>query len=251
MKVIISMKKLFKIFCFALFFIINLTSAFTQYIQVRYYPGMFAYKPQTILIMPLINRTAATINESRVASLHSILLNERGYYAIPANLIQQSIRIDSMECLPDINSAPCHEFKDRFGIDALLYISVKVWDKNYSESFVHEEFEYSLISTINGKEIWYYDILMKTYTEVPRDVTEKSYPFWINTGCGIFTTIIASSIVTKFSSYNKTAEEAFKTAFLNLPAGKYNEHFLIDSLDKVNVKPDWKFQKFGNRIAFE
>jgi len=230
---------------------INCTQSFSQVTSSGFFPAMYKYRPRTILIMPIINRTNNKINEGMITSLQTLYLNNRGYYTMPANVLQYYIKKDSIECLPDIDPAPCHEFHDRFGIDALLFVSVKAWEKAYSESTLYEEFEYSLVSTLDGHELWFYDILVEKNSEVPQEVSKNSYAFWTNTSCGIFTTIIASAITTKFSSYNKTAEEGCLSAFQNLPAGIYNNRFLLDSLDKVTVKNIWQSQIFGNRLTVE
>ncbi len=245
------MIKIFGFLLVLLSMLLNVISAYTQFTRSGFYPKMYSYRPRTILILPCINRTGRSISDGKITGLHTVSLAERGYYVIPANIIQYYIQKDSMECLPDIDPLPCVDFHKRFGIDAILFISVKAWEKDYTESLLYEEFEYSLVSAIDGQEIWFYDILMKTDSEVPQDVSERSYPFWVNTGCGIFTSIIASAIATKFSSYSKTAEEACHIALQNIPAGNYSERHLLDSLEKINVKAVWKNQQFGNRLTAE
>jgi hypothetical protein len=245
------MKKIFGLLITLFILLLSVSEANAQVTRLGFYPDMYSYQPRTILIMPCFNRTDRSINMGKIMGMHTVSLAERGYYIVPFNIIEYYMQTDSMECMPDLDPIPCIDFHTRFGIDAILFISIKAWDKDFSESLLYEEFEYSLVSAIDGKEIWFYDILMKTYSEVPKDVSEKSYPFWTNTSCGIFTTIIASAIATKFSNYNKTAEEACHTALQNIPAGKYNERFQLDSLEKITVKAAWKKQKFGNRLTVE
>jgi hypothetical protein len=245
------MKKTIPCFLIILIYQFNFPLVSAQAAQCKFYPEMYSYRPGTIMIMPLINRTDRKLNEGRITSEHAQWLNEKGYYVMPSNIIRYYINHDSLECLPDVNPAPCQDFYNRFGIEALLFISVKAWKKDYSESEIYEEFEYSLVSTLDGRELWFYDILVEKNTEVPKEVSDRSYAFWVNTGCGIFASVIASAIVTKFSSFNATAEEACESALRNLPAGKYGNHYLLDSLDKVSVKTIWRNQKFGNRLTIE
>jgi hypothetical protein len=217
----------------------------------KVYPLMYSVKPVSILVMPVINRSGKQINTGNIKSNHEICLAEKGYYVMPYNVIENSIIADSLECLPDIDPAPCRAFHDRFGADAMLYIAVKSWEKDYSESILVEELEYSLVSAIDGRELWYYDRMIVKDNEFPAKTTEKTYDFWTTTGCGIFSSIIAGSVATAFSSYRKTAEELYESVFLNLPAGKYNNRYMLDSIDRAKINPLWQKQKFGNRQTAE
>ena len=161
------------------------------------------------------------------------------------------IQHDTLECLPDIDPAPCRIFHDRFGADALLFILVKNWQRDFASSGLYEEFEYSLVSSSTGKELWYYDIFVNKNREVPMAEPAEGNDFMVKLCCGIFGSIFASAVATALTSYNLTADQASQMALRNLPAGKYNNRFMLDSLDQARINAIWKDQAFGNRMPVE
>jgi hypothetical protein len=224
-------------------------STYPKISQAGFYPDIYSAKPLTVLIMPVINRTNNTIDEDFITSTNSVMLAERGYYVMPSLIIHDYIKHDSLECLPDIDPVPCHVFHERFGVDALFFIAVKNWQRDFASSGLHEEFEYSLVSASTGKELWYYDIYVSKDREVNVPVTnDDNGSFWANLCCGIMGSLFASAVATAMTSYKLTAEQTSQMALQNLPAGRYHSRYLLDSLDQVKVNTIWKNQKFGDRL---
>ena len=212
---------------------------------------MYNRKPLTVLIMPVINRTNNTINEGFILSSNAAMLAERGYYVLPSSIIHGIMKQDSLECYPDVDPEPCKVFHDRFGADALLFIAVKNWQRDFASSGMYEEFEYSLVSSVTGKELWYYDIFVAKDREVPAADPADGGDIMVQLCCGIFGSLFASAVATAFTSYNLTADQAGQIAFRNIPAGRYNVRFMLDTVDHVQINPIWKEQSFGNRLPVE
>ena len=53
---------------------------------------------------------------------------------------------------------PPSVFGDNFGADAVLFLTIKAWDKNYVVVYnVTVAIEYRLVSTQTGNTLWAYD----------------------------------------------------------------------------------------------
>ncbi len=245
------MKKLILIISVALLLVSCSKSNYPAITQSAFYPEMYNTRPLTLLIMPVINRTTNPINEDFVISANAQMLSERGYYVIPSSIIHNIMAQDSLECFPDIDPAPCHVFHDRFGIDALMFIAVKNWQRDFGSSALYEEFEYSLVSSSTGKELWYYDIFVAKSREVQAPESSEGNNIMVDLCCGIFGSLFASAVATALTSYNLTAEQACEISLKYLPAGKYNSRYMLDSMDHVKVNTIWKNQSFGNRLTVE
>ena len=245
------MKVILIILSISVFLVACSETSYPKYTQSGFYPEMYKQKPLSVLIMPVINRTNNPVDADYIIGANAIMLSERGYYVLPSSIVHTIIQQDSLECLPDIDPAPCIIFHDRFGADALLFILVKNWQRDFATSGLYEEFEYSLVSSSTGKELWYYDIFVTKNREVPMAEPQEGHDFIAQICCGVFGSLFASAVATALTRYNLTAEQAGKIAIQNLPAGKYNNRFMLDSLDQARINAIWKEQSFGNRMALE
>ena len=245
------MKRFLFIISISVIFVSCAETNYPTYTNGGFYSEMYKARPLTVLIMPLINKSNNPVNGDFVISTNAQILSERGYYVMPSSLIHTLIQKDSLECLPDIDPGPCKVFHDRFGVDALLFIAVKNWQRDFATSGLYEEFEYSLVSSVTGKELWYYDIFVTKNRDVPMTEPNCGNDFLGELCCGIFGSLFASAVATALTSYNLTADQASEIALMNLPAGKYNSRFMLDSLDQVRVNSIWKEQTFGNRLSIE
>jgi hypothetical protein len=247
-------KNYFLLLLILLLFTVSCTeTSYPKLSQSVFYPDMYSSKPLTLLIMPVINRTHTTIDVDFILSANAIMLADRGYYVMPSSIIHNFIKQDSLECLPDVNPEPCRVFHDRFGVDALLFVAIKDWQKDFSSNTMNVEFEYSMVSSLTGRELWYYDILVTKNRDVVVPQPDNT-DFWTSLCCGIFASvgsIFASTVATALTSYNVTAEEACQIAMKNLPAGKYHNRFMLDAQDQIKVNTIWKQQNFGNRLPVQ
>jgi hypothetical protein len=225
--------------------------AFPQPVKAAFYPNMYTIKPVTILIMPVLKRVSNDYSEGKITSVNEVLLAEKGYYVMPSSILNNFIKQDSLECLPDIDPEPCRVFHDRFGIDALLFIAFKNTPQGLAqESSPYNELEYSLVSSVTGKELWYYDVKVRNEANVPNMGFPNSGSFCIDMFCGM-TGILFGAIIASTLTYDRNIENASKTAIISLPAGKFHPRYLLDSQDKIKVKDIWWNQKFGERLPVE
>jgi hypothetical protein len=244
------MKKESIIFIFLIALFILTQNVYPQSGKAAFYPNMYDNRQATILIMPILKRTNTDYSVGKITVVNEVLLANNGYYVMPSSILNNLIIRDSLECLPDINPEPCRVFHDRFGIDALLFIAFKNTTQGISQSSPYNELEYSLVSSSTGKELWYYDVKVNNETQTPDVEFPNTSSFCADMFCG-FTGIFFAALITSGLTYDRNIERASKKAINKLPAGKYQSNFLLDSLDKINVKAMWRNQKFGDRSPIE
>lgn len=103
------------------------------------------------------------------------------------------------------------KFREMFGADAVLYVTIEEWDTNYYVvgGNVTVALQFKLVSTKSGETLW---------QEHRRQV--------VNTGGdannGILVAIIETAIKTSMQDYVPVARIANNTAIAVLPFGKYN-----------------------------
>lgn len=245
-----KMKKNGIIFTLLIGLFILAQNVYPQPGKAAFYPNMYDNRPANILIMPVLKRTNTDYSLGKITAVNEVLLADNGYYVMPSSILNNIIIQDSLECLPDINPEPCRIFHNRFGIDALLFIAFKNTDQAVSKSSPYNELEYSLVSSLTGTELWYYDVKVNNETQTPDVEFPNTSSFCVDMLCG-FTGIFFAALITSGLTYDRNIERASKIAISTLPAGKYQSNFLLDSLDKIKVKPMWKNQKFGDRLPID
>jgi hypothetical protein len=120
------------------------------------YSKFFDHHPRSILVVPPINKTTAVDAPGMFTTTISKPFAEKGYYIFPV-FLTRDILIDmglSDEGL--ISQVPPHRFRETFGADAVLFVTITAWTTTYVllSSAVTVEATYKLVDTDSGEVIW-------------------------------------------------------------------------------------------------
>ena len=120
------------------------------------YSKFFEHHPRSVLIVPPINKTTAVEAPIVFNTTVTKPFAERGYYVYPVFLTRDIL---NDLCLSDeglIAQAQPQRFREIFGADAVLFVTVNTWTTTYVvlASSVTVEANYKLVDTDTGEVIW-------------------------------------------------------------------------------------------------
>lgn len=187
------------------------------------YPAMYdsGKQPLSILVVPAINESTAADAADYYAVTISEPLSYAGYYVYPIEVITDILRSEGVADSQLIRDLPATVFKDGFGADAVLFVTITGWEKNYIviAGNVTIGLEYVMLSTETNEVLWDYS------SQVVVDTSG-------NTGF-ILTDIIATAVTTAITKYVDVAKRANSQALVALPFGSYNKSHGMDGALKV------------------
>jgi hypothetical protein len=127
------------------------------------YPGMYAEKPLTLLIMPPINDSRTEDAGKFLYTTISTPLDEAGYYVISPNIAWNEMRADGIDP-KKILYTDCTQFGEDYGADALVFSTINFWDDDGLA--IHTKIQYQIKST-KTNEILYDRTCDLVYNLVP------------------------------------------------------------------------------------
>lgn len=177
------------------------------------YPKMYSQSPTSILIMPPINETNHVDAKDYFYSTILPGLAERGYYVFSPYLSLELMREESAADAEMFVDGSLKPFREVFGADAVLFTTIKQWDKSVLTSQITVEVEYLIKSTTTHDELFKRTATMTVDTSV-MDAS----------GLGMFGGIIsmaANALATAATDKVVAARKANAWILQDLPAGKY------------------------------
>ena len=185
------------------------------------YPSMYGpQKPVSILVVPAINEsTAADAGELLNVTVSQPFTN-MGYYVMPMPIVAEIFRNEGILEGTQIKGLPTELFKKNFGADAVMFMTIESWDKNYAilAANVTVGIEYVLLSTTSNEILWSYEQTVIVDTS--------------GSSGNIFADIIATAITTGMTDYASVARQVHAQAVTALPFGKYHPRSGTDGMDK-------------------
>jgi len=188
------------------------------------FPSMYGpQKPVSILVVPAINEsTAADAGDLLNVTVTQPFTNQ-GYYVMPMPIVAEIFRNEGIIEGTQIKGLPTQLFKENFGADAVMFMTIESWDKNYAiiAGNVTVGIEYVLLSTTSNEILWSYEQVVVIDT---------------SGGSGnIFADIISTAITTGMTDYATVARQVHARAVTAMPFGKYHPRTGADGLDKSVV----------------
>jgi hypothetical protein len=101
-------------------------------LQTKDYSKFRDEDPESILIVPVVNRSADVDAPDYFLSTATLPIAERGYYVFPVNLVKRLLEDDGLSDANIVHSADPTRLRELFGADAILYISIERWDARYA-----------------------------------------------------------------------------------------------------------------------
>ncbi len=189
------------------------------------YPLMYGdQKPASMLIVPAINESTAADAGDLLNSTISQPLSNHGYYVMPMPIVADIFRREGVIEGSQIKGLPTKMFKENFGADSVLFMTINSWDKNYVviAGNVSVGISYVLIATETNEILWTYE------QTVVVDTSGGS-------GGSILAGIISTAVKTATTDYLPVAAQVHAQAFKALPLGEYHPRSGTDGEEKSVV----------------
>lgn len=121
-----------------------------------HYSKFFENHPRSILVIPPFNESTAVDAPILFNTTVSMPFGEKGYYVFPVFLTKDVLMDMGLSDEGVLKEAPIQRFKDVFGADAVLYITIKQWVTTYLaiSSSVTVEANYKLVDTNTEDVLW-------------------------------------------------------------------------------------------------
>ena len=185
------------------------------------FPLMYGeQKPSSMLIVPAINESTAADAGDLLNATISQPLSNHGYYVLPIPIVADIFKREGVVEGSQIKGLPTKMFKENFGADSVLFMTITNWDKNYAviAASVSVGISYVLIATETNEILWSYD------QTVAVDTSGGS-------GGGIIGSIISTAVKTATTDYLPIAAQVHAMAFNALPLGNYHPRTGTDGED--------------------
>lgn len=190
------------------------------------FPAMYTdAKPASMLIVPAINQsTAANAPDLLNVTVTQPFANH-GYYVMPVAIVSDIFKREGIIEGDQVKGIPASAFKQNFGADSVMFVTITEWDKNYIviAGNVTVGMEYVLLSTTTNEVLWSYS--QKIVVDTSGD-----------SSAGIIGAIISTAIATAATDYVPIAFKVNETAAGALPFGQYHPRAGQDGADKVNLQ---------------
>ena len=175
------------------------------------FPDMYTMEqPISIVVVPAINLTTAADAGELLNVTITQPFSDHGYYVLPMPIVEDIFQREGVIVGEQVRQIPPTVFKENFGADAVLFLTIKEWDKNYVviAANVTVAIEYQLVSTDTGETLWGYD------ERVVVDTTGSSG--------SILADILTTALSTAVTDYVPVAYQVHNTALNAMPVGKYH-----------------------------
>ena len=189
------------------------------------YPAMYGdKKPLSVLVIPAINNsTAAEATDFFNVTITEPLSNV-GYYTMPVEIVKDIFQKEGIVDSTMIKGLPTSIFKKNFGADAVLFVTINKWDKQYIvlAGNVSVSMDYVMLSTETSEVIWSYSATQSI------DTTAESSGF-------IMLDILSTAITTATTDYVPIAKQVNYQAFTALPHGGYSDLHGLDQDQNIST----------------
>jgi hypothetical protein len=120
------------------------------------YTAFRAEAPRSILIVPVVNKSAQVDAPDTFLSTLPVPLAERGYYVFPVNMIKRTMEDDGLSDADMVFAADPKRLASLFGADAVLYASIDTWTTTYIvlSAATVVDIHYVLKSGKTGAVLW-------------------------------------------------------------------------------------------------
>ncbi|TKS62321.1 MAG: hypothetical protein EWM73_02584 [Nitrospira sp.] len=184
------------------------------------YANFFDHQPHSILVVPPANKTTAVDAPAIFLTTVSAAFAERGYYVFPVFLVQDILNDLGATDEGAIAAIPPQKFKEIFGADSILYVTITDWTTSYIviASNITVGAEYRLVDAGTGAVLW---------TGMQKLVQNSG-----DGGGGLIGALVNAAITAATVPYRpiaiQTNNMAASQSGHGLPAGPYHPEFQKD-----------------------
>ncbi len=168
-------------------------------------------KPLAILVAPAINKSTAADAGELINVTLTQPLSDNGYYVLPIAIASEIFQAEGIVAGEQLLEAPMSLFSENFGADAVLFVTINEWDKNYYvvAGNVTVGMSFVMLSTKDRQVLWSYD------AQVVLNTSGQSSGF-------IIADLISTAINTAVADYIPLAHQVNGIAINTMPYGKYH-----------------------------
>lgn len=202
---------------FILVFIICLSACqSTGVTKQQAFPKVYNERPQSILVLPAINKTTAADAASLYSTTIAQPLAEAGYYVFSIPYIDAYFANEGIIDGAQLSEIPASRYKELFGADSVLFVHINQWDTNYYVlgGNVTVGATFQLVSTRTGQILWQY------HDTVVNDTSSDSGNLLID--------MISTALTTSVVDYVPIARTVSQQIVRTLPVGHYHKNFNKD-----------------------
>jgi len=218
------------IFSILLCITLLLSACAKQITKGEAFPKMYKEHPLSILVLPPMNESTAADAKEYYSTTITEPLSESGYYVLPLEVVSDILKSEGMYDTETLKNIPPQKFKEYFGADAVLYISILKWNTKYLviAANVTVSVKFLLKSTVTGDVIWKYD---GTIT-VDTSGSDAGAPGL----AGLLIKVITTAVKTAVTDYVPLAKRANQITLISIPSGKYHPNYDKDRDAKVVIE---------------
>ena len=194
--------------------------------KMQAYPKMYSpsEKPVSMLVVPVVNKSTAADAPDLINSTLTVPFADNGYYVMPISIVSDIFKREGITEGSQILGLPAGVFKKNFGADAVLFVTINKWDKQYVviAGNVSVSMDYVMLSTETSEVIWSYSATQTI------DTTAESSGF-------IMLDILSTAITTATTDYVPIAKQVNYQAFTALPHGGYSDQHGLDQDQNIST----------------
>lgn len=182
----------------------------------KLYPGMYGEIPSSILFLPVVNKTTSAEAQFLYASTVAEPLSNSGFYVFPIEITDEFFKREGITLGDQLKGISPIKYKEMFGTDAILAVTLHKWDTNYFVigGNVTVELECTITSAKTGNVLW-------------NQRKVHVVPTTSNSG-NILADLIITAINSATVDYVPIAQKLNMMVFGTMPFGKYHNYHLKD-----------------------
>lgn len=225
-----------RLFFFGICCLLLLTGCATHMTKYEAFPRMYAERPLAILVLPPINETTAADAKEYYSTTIAEPLSFSGFYVFPIEVVSEIMKNEGLYDTEALLNLPPNKFKEYFGADAVMYISIKKWSTSYYVigGNVSVSIRSAIRSTTTGNDLWQYE------GTIIEDTSVRSTGGGL---AGLAVAIVATAIKTATTDYVPIAKRANYMILNAIPCGKYHPKHDKDREEKVTIEKVMRTRK--------
>jgi hypothetical protein len=184
------------------------------------FPKMYdqGTKPVSMVVVPAINNSTAADATHLIVSTLTIPFADHGYYVMPMSIVDDIFKNEGITDGAQLVGMDASIFKDNFGADSVLYVTIEEWDTNYMvlAANVTVGMKYVLVSTSTNEVLWSYQA---------RQVVDTAG----DSSGNLIVDLIKTAVTTAVTDYVPIAYRVNNMAVTSLPYGVYHPQYEKDA----------------------
>ncbi len=197
--------------------------------KLKAFPGMYEEKPTTLLVFPPMNQSTAAEAKEYYNTTIAEPLTLNGYYVLPLEIVSDILKSEGYSDTELLIDVPPQQFRDHFGADAVMFITIKGWDTSYYVvgGKVSVTICYVLKSTETAETLWSYENTLAVDTS-GGDYSSAGL-------AGLVVSLVETAVKTAMTDYVPVAKKLNTVAVTRMPAGKYSPAYEKDGNQQIFV----------------